>query len=60
MKLTRKLFYNKRNGQASLTLPSKQLKKIQQCMNSDKPIKKLSFEILTKKEINNLKNGNYK
>jgi hypothetical protein len=51
MKLTRNLFYNKRNGQASLTVPAKALKKLQLECNSKKPLKKISFEILKEVKI---------
>lgn len=48
MKLTRKLFCNRANGQYSITLPKEAMKIIKNKNNSTP--KKISFEILTKKE----------
>lgn len=48
MNLTRKLFYNKRNGQATLIIPAKALNKLQQEFSKDKNLKieALSFKVL--------------
>jgi antitoxin component of MazEF toxin-antitoxin module len=43
MKLLRNIFINKRNNQASITIPSKILKKLN--IQDDKPIKKILLEI---------------
>jgi hypothetical protein len=53
--LTRTIFYNKRTGQGSITLPSETLKKIEQQLSLDKPLKKLSIKILSPKEVKDLK-----
>jgi len=53
MKLTRKTFYNKANGQCMITIPKKAVLLLKNKDNS--PPKKISFEILTKKEISELK-----
>jgi hypothetical protein len=48
MNLTRKLFYNKRNGQATLIIPAKALDKLQKESKKKSPLKisTLSFKIL--------------
>jgi hypothetical protein len=48
MNLTRKLFYNKRNGQATLIIPAKTLTKLQN--GSELKIDTLSFKILKVKK----------
>jgi len=53
MKLTRKIFCNKANGQYSITLPRETILLLKNKNNS--PPKKISFEILTKKDISELK-----
>jgi hypothetical protein len=53
MKITRKVFCNKANGQFSFTLPKETVMLLKNKNNS--PPKKISFEILTNKEINELK-----
>lgn len=45
MEITRKIFYNKRNGQGSITLPSKTLRELEKEMKLDKPLKKISLKI---------------
>lgn len=55
MKLTRKIFYNKRNNQGSITLPAKDLKKIQEETKKKTLPKTISFEILTPSEKKDLK-----
>lgn len=46
MKITRKLFYNKRNGQASITLPSKVLKELHKNLTHPKKLDKISLNII--------------
>lgn len=53
--LTRKVFYNKKNNQASVTLPAKVLKDLQEKMKLKVPPKKISFELLTPSEKLDLK-----
>lgn len=55
MKLKRKLFINKRNGQGSITLTKDTINSLTK--NNKKP-KYISFEILTKKEVSELKKLN--
>ena len=55
MELTRKIFYNKRNGQASVTLPSKTLEQLQKELNSTKQLKNISLRILSPKEAADFK-----
>jgi hypothetical protein len=50
MELTRKIFYNKRNGQGSLTIPSQVLKKIQNELKTDKPLDKISIKFSVPKK----------
>ena len=55
MKLTRKVFYNKRNGQATIIIPSKEINKLQSKIKIGSKVKigskieKISFEILNAK-----------
>jgi len=49
MKLTRKVFYNKRNGQATIIIPSKEINKLQSKVKRGSKIEKISFEILNAK-----------
>lgn len=53
--LTRKVFYNKTNNQASVTLPAKVLKELQENQKLKTPPKKISFEILSQSEKLDLK-----
>lgn len=53
MKLIRKISYNKTNGQGSITIPRKTILSLKN-KNNSLP-KQISFEILDKKEINELK-----
>jgi len=48
MRITRKLFINRRNGQASLTIPKKILEKLK--IESDKYPKKISLDVLNIKK----------
>ena len=49
MKVTRKIFYNKTNGQGSITLPSNVIKELQGELN--KPPKRIFLDILNPKEV---------
>lgn len=57
LKLTRKIFINRRNGQGSLTLPKKILEKLK--VDSEKGMypKKISLEILSPKRLETKKIG---
>ena len=44
MKLTRKLFYNKKNGQASLVIPAKTIKKLKKKFDINS-LDNISFQI---------------
>lgn len=48
MKLTRKIFYNKRNGQATLIIPAKTIKKLHNKFKV-KSLNNISFSILNAK-----------
>ena len=50
MKIIRKIFINKRNGQASLTLPKEVIEKLTN-NNTLKIPKKISLEIINPKDI---------
>jgi hypothetical protein len=45
MEIKTKIFYNKANGQASVTLPSKMLKQLESDLKLQKPLKKISLKI---------------
>jgi hypothetical protein len=45
MEVTRKIFYNKRNGQASITLPAKELKKFEEGLKLKKPLETISISL---------------
>lgn len=57
MKITRRLFINKRNGQGSLTLPKKILEDLKKDLKIDKYPKKISLEIISPKRLMNKKFG---
>ena len=57
MKITRKLFINRRNNQASITIPIKVLKKLQEDLKVDKPIKSVSVDISLPIKKRKVKNG---
>jgi len=50
VKITRRLFINRRNGQGSITLPKKVLEKLQEDMKISKYPKKIKLEIISPKE----------
>jgi hypothetical protein len=45
LKITRKVFINRRNNQASITIPSKILKELQEISKKESPIKKILLDI---------------
>ena len=51
MELTRRVFYNKRNGQGSLTIPSNVLKKLQEELKIEGPIKNVSIKVSVPKKF---------
>jgi hypothetical protein len=55
MEITRKVFYNKANGQASITLPSNTLKQIEKNLKLTKPLDKISLKIFSRKEVHDFK-----
>jgi hypothetical protein len=55
MKIVRNVFYNKRNNQASITIPIEKIKQYQFLVGSKNPPKKLTLEILSPKEVKDLK-----
>lgn len=57
MKITRKIFINRRNGQASLVIPKKIIEQLKTENKIKKNPKKISFEILNIKKV---KHGNNK
>jgi len=56
LKITRRIFINRRNGQGSLTLPKKLLDQLRQESKLDKYPKNISLEIISpkRKETNKL------
>jgi len=55
MKLIRRLFINRRNGQASLTIPKSVVDRLQENLKVNKQIKKISLEILDLKEVEKIR-----
>jgi len=51
VKITRRIFINKRNGQGSLTLPKKLLDELRRDLKTGKYPKNISLEILSPKRI---------
>jgi len=56
VEIIRKIFINRRNNQASVTIPSKILKELQEASNKETPPKKIILNISIPK--GRIKNGN--
>jgi len=56
LKITRRIFINRRNGQGSLTLPKKLLDQLREDLKLDKYPKNISLEIISpkRKETNKI------
>lgn len=57
MKITRRIFINRRNGQASLTIPKKILDTLKTDLKIDNYPKNISLEILSPKRLETNKIG---
>jgi hypothetical protein len=57
VKITRRLFINRRNGQGSITLPKKIIQKISDDLKIDQYPKEISLEIRSPKRLETKKIG---